>query len=50
MFQKRSKGGDLLEEVYQFLELSERDYFGLLFPSKPGDVVVRHLYINYGEM
>ncbi|XP_075164725.1 protein tyrosine phosphatase Meg isoform X1 [Haematobia irritans] len=37
--EKRSKGGDLLEEVYQFLELSERDYFGLLFPSKPGDVV-----------
>ncbi|XP_037818072.1 tyrosine-protein phosphatase non-receptor type 4 isoform X1 [Lucilia sericata] len=37
--EKRAKGGDLLEQVYQFLELSERDYFGLLFPTKPGDVV-----------
>ncbi|KAI9587791.1 tyrosine-protein phosphatase non-receptor type 4 isoform X1 [Glossina fuscipes] len=37
--EKRAKGVDLLEQVYQFLELSERDYFGLLFPSKPGDVV-----------
>jgi len=31
-----------LDQVFQYLELSERDYFGLLFPQKPGDVVVNH--------
>lgn len=41
MFQRRAKGSELLEQVFQYLELSERDYFGLLFPQKPGDVVVR---------
>ncbi|SPP84815.1 tyrosine-protein phosphatase non-receptor type 4 [Drosophila guanche] len=37
--EKRAKGSELLEQVFQYLELSERDYFGLLFPQKPGDVV-----------
>lgn len=37
--EKRAKGAELLDQVFQFLELSERDYFGLLFPQKPGDVV-----------
>ncbi|XP_004519043.1 tyrosine-protein phosphatase non-receptor type 4 [Ceratitis capitata] len=37
--EKRAKGSELLNQVFQFLELSERDYFGLLFPQKPGDVV-----------
>ncbi|XP_054735709.1 tyrosine-protein phosphatase non-receptor type 4 isoform X2 [Anastrepha obliqua] len=37
--EKRAKGSELLDHVFQFLELSERDYFGLLFPQKPGDVV-----------
>lgn len=37
--EKRAKGSELLDQVFQFLELSERDYFGLLFPQKPGDVV-----------
>lgn len=36
---KRAKGSELLDQVFQFLELSEKDYFGLLFPQKPGDVV-----------
>ncbi|XP_035787382.1 tyrosine-protein phosphatase non-receptor type 4-like [Anopheles albimanus] len=30
---KRAKGAELLELVYQHVELSERDYFGLQFPS-----------------
>ncbi|XP_034484203.1 tyrosine-protein phosphatase non-receptor type 4 [Drosophila innubila] len=37
--EKRAKGSELLDQVFQYLELSERDYFGLLFPQKPGDVV-----------
>lgn len=37
--EKRAKGCELLEQVFQFLELSEKDYFGLMFPQKPGDVV-----------
>ncbi|XP_036337770.1 tyrosine-protein phosphatase non-receptor type 4 isoform X1 [Rhagoletis pomonella] len=37
--EKRAKGSELLDQVFHFLELSERDYFGLLFPQKPGDVV-----------
>ncbi|KAH8345782.1 hypothetical protein KR067_004321 [Drosophila pandora] len=37
--ERRAKGSELLEQVFQYLELSERDYFGLLFPQKPGDVV-----------
>ncbi|XP_055627036.1 tyrosine-protein phosphatase non-receptor type 4 [Toxorhynchites rutilus septentrionalis] len=31
---KKAKGADLLELVFQHLELSERDYFGLQFKSK----------------
>ncbi|KAH8297751.1 hypothetical protein KR054_008585 [Drosophila jambulina] len=38
--EKRAKGAELLDQVFQYLELSERDYFGLLFPEKPDDVVV----------
>uniref|UniRef100_A0A182RP68 protein-tyrosine-phosphatase n=1 Tax=Anopheles funestus TaxID=62324 RepID=A0A182RP68_ANOFN len=30
---KRAKGAELLEQVFQHVELSERDYFGLQFPS-----------------
>lgn len=37
--EKRAKGSDILDEVFHNLELTERDYFGLLFPQKPGDVV-----------
>ncbi|XP_055382122.1 tyrosine-protein phosphatase non-receptor type 4 isoform X2 [Condylostylus longicornis] len=37
--EKRAKGSEILDQVFQFLELSERDYFGLLFPQKPGEVV-----------
>ncbi|EDW05133.1 GH23465 [Drosophila grimshawi] len=37
--EKRAKGSELLDQVFHYLELSERDYFGLLFPQKPGDVV-----------
>lgn len=37
--EKRAKGAELLDQVFQYLELTERDYFGLLFPQKPGDVV-----------
>ncbi|XP_037939392.1 tyrosine-protein phosphatase non-receptor type 4 isoform X2 [Teleopsis dalmanni] len=37
--EKRAKGSEILNQVFQFLELSEKDYFGLLFPQKPGDVV-----------
>uniref|UniRef100_A0AAG5DH01 protein-tyrosine-phosphatase n=1 Tax=Anopheles atroparvus TaxID=41427 RepID=A0AAG5DH01_ANOAO len=33
---KRAKGAELLEQVFQHVELSERDYFGLQFPC-PGD-------------
>ncbi|XP_053673265.1 tyrosine-protein phosphatase non-receptor type 4 [Anopheles nili] len=29
---KRAKGAELLEQVFQHVELSERDYFGLQFP------------------
>ncbi|XP_050073608.1 tyrosine-protein phosphatase non-receptor type 4 isoform X2 [Anopheles maculipalpis] len=30
---KRAKGAELLEQVFQHVELSERDYFGLQFPT-----------------
>uniref|UniRef100_A0A182Q480 protein-tyrosine-phosphatase n=1 Tax=Anopheles farauti TaxID=69004 RepID=A0A182Q480_9DIPT len=30
---KRAKGAELLDQVFQHVELSERDYFGLQFPS-----------------
>lgn len=36
---KRSKGTELLDQVFQYLELTEKDYFGLLFQQKPVDVV-----------
>lgn len=39
---KRAKGGDLLEEVFSYLELSERDYFGLQF-TQSKDVTVSNL-------
>lgn len=38
-FQKRAKGSELLDNVFQHLELSERDYFGLQFTLQPNDVV-----------
>ncbi|XP_058830925.1 tyrosine-protein phosphatase non-receptor type 4 [Topomyia yanbarensis] len=34
--EKKAKGADLLEQVFQHLELTERDYFGLQFQSKCG--------------
>uniref|UniRef100_A0A182TZB6 protein-tyrosine-phosphatase n=1 Tax=Anopheles melas TaxID=34690 RepID=A0A182TZB6_9DIPT len=34
---KRAKGAELLDQVFQHVELSERDYFGLQFPS-PDDL------------
>lgn len=37
---KRSKGSELLDEVFQHLELQERDYFGLQFVQQPRDGVV----------
>lgn len=39
---KRAKGGDLLELVFDHLDLQERDYFGLQFVQSR-DVVVRFL-------
>ncbi|XP_035910258.1 tyrosine-protein phosphatase non-receptor type 4 [Anopheles stephensi] len=30
---KRAKGAELLDQVFQHVELSERDYFGLQFPT-----------------
>lgn len=39
--QKRAKGGDLLSQVFEHLELYEKDYFGLQYTQQPGDVVVR---------
>lgn len=38
--QKKAKGSDLLDQVFQHVELSEKDYFGLQFVQQPGDVVV----------
>uniref|UniRef100_A0A182NK51 protein-tyrosine-phosphatase n=1 Tax=Anopheles dirus TaxID=7168 RepID=A0A182NK51_9DIPT len=38
---KRAKGAELLEQVFQHVELSERDYFGLQFPS-PDDHAAAH--------
>jgi hypothetical protein len=29
VIQKKAKGCELLENVFEFLEISERDYFGL---------------------
>lgn len=40
--QKRAKGGDLLNQVFEHLELYEKDYFGLQYIQQPGDVVVRY--------
>lgn len=37
--EKKAKGNQLLDLVFNFLELSERDYFGLQFCYSP-DVVV----------
>lgn len=34
--ERKAKGSDLLEQVFQHLELSERDYFGLQFRPKCG--------------
>lgn len=44
---KRGKGAELLEQVFQHLELTERDYFGLEFVHKQDDVVVSYLRKNY---
>lgn len=38
--EKRSKGSELLDLVFQHLELSERDYFGLQFKKSAADVIV----------
>lgn len=40
---KKGKGKDILDLVFDFLDLRERDYFGLQFPHKPGEVVVSML-------
>ncbi|KAF7266559.1 tyrosine-protein phosphatase non-receptor type 4-like [Rhynchophorus ferrugineus] len=32
--EKRAKGIELLEQVYQYLELVEKDYFGLQYPTE----------------
>lgn len=40
---KKGKGKDILDLVFDFLDLRERDYFGLQFPHKPGEVVVSRL-------
>lgn len=40
---KKGKGKDILDQVFDFLDLRERDYFGLQFPHKPGEVVVSSL-------
>ncbi|XP_037034336.1 tyrosine-protein phosphatase non-receptor type 4-like isoform X2 [Bradysia coprophila] len=37
--EKRAKGGDLLGQVFDHLELFEKDYFGLQYIQQPGDVV-----------
>lgn len=37
---KRAKGSEVLENVFQHLDLSERDYFGLQFIQQASDVVV----------
>uniref|UniRef100_A0A182KA26 protein-tyrosine-phosphatase n=1 Tax=Anopheles christyi TaxID=43041 RepID=A0A182KA26_9DIPT len=42
---KRAKGAELLDQVFQHVELSERDYFGLQFPS-PEDL---HTVISNGN-
>ncbi|XP_058168479.1 LOW QUALITY PROTEIN: tyrosine-protein phosphatase non-receptor type 4 [Anopheles ziemanni] len=45
---KRAKGAELLEQVFQHVELSERDYFGLQFPC-PGDRPVREPAAGLGN-
>lgn len=42
---KRGKGGDLLELVFDHLDLQERDYFGLQFVQSK-DVVVRIFFFR----
>ncbi|XP_058055013.1 tyrosine-protein phosphatase non-receptor type 4 [Anopheles bellator] len=47
---KRAKGGELLELVYQHVELSERDYFGLQFPcAADGELPVAGLTLSNGS-
>lgn len=41
---KRAKGSQLLDDVFQHLELQERDYFGLQFVQQPRDGVVSITY------
>lgn len=43
--EKRSKGSELLELVFQHMELTERDYFGLHFAHQPSEVVVSNKYL-----
>lgn len=43
---KRAKGNDLLELVFDYLDLQERDYFGLQFVQSK-DVMVRILKLSY---
>lgn len=44
--QKKAKGSDLLDQVFQHVELSEKDYFGLQFVQQPGDVVVSFIQVE----
>lgn len=45
--QKRAKGSALIDQVFQHLELSEKDYFGLQFVQQPGDVIVSGFFITF---
>lgn len=47
---KRSKGSELLDGVFQHLDLQERDYFGLQFIAQPRDGVVSLNLIIYTIM
>lgn len=38
--QKSAKGSTLLDQVFEHVELSEKDYFGLQFVRQPDDVIV----------
>lgn len=39
--EKRAKGAVLLEQVYQHLELVEKDYFGLQYSDEGGSINIR---------
>lgn len=47
--EKKAKGSDLLELVFQHLELSERDYFGLQFQSKCAGAASTDSSVNGGN-